>query len=104
MSIEHKLTVRMSTAMRDALAAEAERQGVSSSELIRRFVAAHVLVPGLGREIHGVRFLTEQVRFLQMLYPQKIEVIKHIRGWKGLGLKEAKAIADTLWVEWEREL
>jgi len=95
----HKLTVRVSERVRDALTVEAARKGISMAELIRVLAIRHV--PGAAEAVlvDGTELSAGLWSYLQECRraEKKISAIKAIRNETHIGLREAKAIADAIW-------
>jgi ribosomal protein L7/L12 len=95
----HKLTVRVSDRVRDAIAAEAARKKISMAELMRVLAIRHV--PGAAEAV-----IVDDVELSAALWThlqecrrdkRKISAIKAVRNETGLGLREAKAVVDSIW-------
>lgn len=96
----HKLIVQVTEPVRDALAIEADNQGLSIAALICRLITQRIHVPGERRQFGEIMTNSKTLAEVRTFYPgPKIKAIKAIRTFfvPALRLPVAKDIADQIW-------
>jgi len=101
----HRLTIRVSSELKEALSQTAKDRELSVAELIRQLLSRQIAVPGESVNIDGVPISSDlwnrlrEFRLPVTGYPEgrKIVAIKEIREETGLGLREAKDVVDKAW-------